>query len=92
MRVIVRGDSHATYSQRSMTSVKPRNAERRIVDALAFLCEIALLVTLAIAGSRLRYKLPVRILSAVALLTIGVTIWSLRMAPTAKRRLTTHRA
>jgi hypothetical protein len=73
-----------------MMSEMATNAERqpmRFVDALAFLCEMALLVTLAITGSRLGHEWPVRILLTVALPAIGVTIWSLWMAPTAKRRL-----
>jgi hypothetical protein len=71
-------------------SEKPTNAERqpmRIVDAVAFLCEIALLVTLIVAGSRLGHELPIRILWAVALPVIGVLIWGLWIAPTATRRL-----
>jgi hypothetical protein len=59
----------------------------RIVDALAFLCEVALIVLLAISGSRLVPELVGRILLAIALPLTAIVIWSVWMAPTSKRRL-----
>jgi hypothetical protein len=61
--------------------------EMRIVDALAFLCEVALIVLLAITGSRLVPELAGRVLFAIALPLSGIVIWSVWMAPTSKRRL-----
>lgn len=59
----------------------------RIVDALAFFCEVALVVLLAVSGSRLGHALVGRVLWAIALPVIAMVIWSLWMAPTSRRRL-----
>jgi hypothetical protein len=59
----------------------------RIVDALSFLCEIALLVLLAVSGSRLGHVVVGRILWAIALPAVAMVIWGRWMAPTSKRRL-----
>jgi hypothetical protein len=69
---------------------RPPDGERqttRIVDALSFLCEIALLATLVVAGSRSGHGLPMRILLAAALPILAVAIWGVWMAPTSRRRL-----
>jgi hypothetical protein len=69
---------------------QPLNAERpsfRAVDALAFLCEIALLVLLAVSGSRLGHVLAGRILWAIALPAVAMVIWGVWMAPTSSRQL-----
>jgi hypothetical protein len=69
---------------------QPLNAERpsfRAVDALAFLCEIALLVLLAVSGSRLGHVLAGRILWAIALPAVAMVIWGVWMAPTSRRQL-----
>lgn len=57
------------------------------MDALAFLCEVALVVLLAVSGSRLGHQVAGRILWAIALPAVAMVIWSLWMAPTANRRL-----
>jgi hypothetical protein len=59
----------------------------RIVDTLAFLCEMVLIVLLAISGSRLVTVLAGRILLAIALPSFAIVIWSFWMAPTSKRQL-----
>jgi hypothetical protein len=58
----------------------------RIVDALSFLCEVALLVLLAVSGSRLGHELVGRILWAIALPAAATAVWGLWMAPTSRRR------
>ncbi len=58
-----------------------------VVDAAAFGCEIAMLVTLAVAGSGLGSNRAVHVVAAIALPLLVAGIWGVWMAPTSSRRL-----
>ncbi len=58
-----------------------------VVDAAAFGCELALLVTLAVAGAGLGSSTVVHIVLAVVLPVLAAGIWGVWMAPNSSRRL-----
>ena len=58
-----------------------------VVDAAAFGCEIAMLVTLAVAGSGLGSNRALHVVAAIALPLLVAGIWGVWMAPTSTRRL-----
>lgn len=60
---------------------------RPVVDALAFLCELALLVVLAVAGWGLVQVTSGRLLLAVALPVAAVVVWGIWAAPRSRHRL-----
>ncbi len=60
---------------------------RPVVDALAFLCELWLLVVLATAGWDLGGPTAVRLVVAVALPLGAAVIWGAWLAPRSARRL-----
>ncbi|TJZ77135.1 DUF2568 domain-containing protein [Rhodococcus oryzae] len=57
------------------------------LDLTAFLCELAMLVLLAMTGVAAMDSLLGRVLVAVALPAAAAGIWSVWMAPTSRRRL-----
>ncbi|PTR41270.1 uncharacterized protein DUF2568 [Rhodococcus sp. OK611] len=57
------------------------------LDLIAFLCELAMLVLLAMTGVAATDSLLGRVLAAVALPAAAAGIWSVWMAPTSRRRL-----
>ena len=57
------------------------------LELIAFLCELAMLVLLAMAGVAAMDSLLGRVLAAVALPTAAAGIWAVWMAPTSRRRL-----
>jgi NhaP-type Na+/H+ or K+/H+ antiporter len=73
----------------TMTSPAAEKRDRSVhpVDVLAFVCELALLVTLAVAGSGLGHRVAWHIVLAIALPLVAAGIWSVFMAPASKRRL-----
>ncbi len=54
---------------------------------LRFLCEVALLVVLAVIGAQLADALPVRIVFAVLLPLVVAVFWGAYLAPRSPRRL-----
>jgi hypothetical protein len=58
-----------------------------VVAALAFACEVAMLVLLVVAGIGLASSTPARIVLAVALPVAAAAIWGSLMAPKARHRL-----
>lgn len=57
------------------------------LELIAFLCELAMLVLLAMTGVAATDSLLGRVLAAVALPAAAAGIWSVWMAPTSRRRL-----
>ncbi|MFG1784269.1 YrdB family protein [Rhodococcus oryzae] len=57
------------------------------LELIAFLCELAMLVLLAMAGIAMMDSLLGRVLVAIALPAAAAGIWSVWMAPTSRRRL-----
>jgi|BarGraNGADG00212_1021973.scaffolds.fasta_scaffold21043_2 hypothetical protein len=60
---------------------------RGVVEAAAFLCELAMLVLLAVAGWGLGTGGLMSIALAVFYPALAILIWSVWMAPTSSRRL-----
>ena len=58
-----------------------------VVSTLSFLCELALLGLLALAGTRLGGSTATEIVAAVGLPLAAAAVWSVWMAPTSDRRL-----
>ncbi|MFD4181843.1 YrdB family protein [Rhodococcus sp. NPDC058514] len=57
------------------------------LEIVAFLCELAMLVLLTLAGVAAMESLLGRVLVAIALPAAAAGIWSVWMAPTSRRRL-----
>ncbi len=57
-------------------------------EVLAFVCELAMLVALAVAGWALGTSAPWRVVAAVVAPGPVAVVWALWLAPTAGRRLT----
>jgi hypothetical protein len=57
------------------------------LDVVAFLCELAMLTLLALAGAESAESLPWRVVAAIALPAVAAGIWAVWMAPTSARRL-----
>jgi NhaP-type Na+/H+ or K+/H+ antiporter len=72
-----------------VTDHDPESTGRSVhpVDVLAFVCELALLVTLAVAGAGLGQRLIWHIMLAIVLPLAAAVIWSIFMAPASTRRL-----
>jgi Protein of unknown function (DUF2568) len=60
---------------------------RGVLLAAAFLVEIAMLVVLAVAGASLGMGMLAKIALAVLLPALVIAVWSLLLAPRARRRL-----
>jgi len=58
-----------------------------LVDAVAFACEIALLVTLAVAGTGLGHSRVLHVVWAILFPVLAAGLWGVWMAPTSARRL-----
>ncbi|TQF73836.1 DUF2568 domain-containing protein [Rhodococcus spelaei] len=72
-----------------MTGLVGHQPEARVgaLDLLAFLCELAMLILLALAGAASADSVPSRVVAAIALPVVAAGIWSVWMAPTSRRRL-----
>ncbi|MFE3290280.1 YrdB family protein [Rhodococcus sp. NPDC059234] len=57
------------------------------LDVVAFLCELAMLTLLVLAGAESTESLLWRVVAAIALPVVAAAIWSVWMAPTSRRRL-----
>ncbi|MFC7448580.1 DUF2568 domain-containing protein [Rhodococcus daqingensis] len=72
-----------------MTGVGERPQEKvGPLELTAFLCELAMLGLLVLAGIAVMDSLLGRVLVAIALPAAAAWIWSVWMAPTSRRRLT----
>lgn len=60
---------------------------RGMVLVVAFLCELAMLVTLCVAGTGLGSSTGGHVALAVVLPVVAAVIWSVWMAPSSRRRL-----
>ena len=58
-----------------------------VLELLSFLCELSMLVLLALAGATVAESVFGQIVGAVALPGVAAAIWSVWMAPTSGRRL-----
>jgi hypothetical protein len=65
----------------------PSSGIGRVVELLAFLCELAMLALLAVAGAGLPDGTWARVVLAVALPVVAIAVWSRWMAPTSTERL-----
>ncbi len=71
-------------------AARPVGPQRvRGVEVLAFLCELAMLVLLVIAGCRLGSSTLTRTVLAIVLPLVAAVIWAVLLAPTSPRRLPT---
>ncbi|MFC9786268.1 DUF2568 domain-containing protein [Rhodococcus sp. NPDC127528] len=72
-----------------MTGLVSHQPQARVgvLDVVAFVCELAMLVLLALAGAESTDALPWRVVAAIALPAVAAGIWSVWMAPTSRRRL-----
>ncbi|KAA0019416.1 YrdB family protein [Antrihabitans cavernicola] len=57
------------------------------LDVVAFACEMAMLVLLAIAGWRLFDATPAKVIALIVLPVAAGVVWGIWMAPTSTRRL-----
>jgi len=65
----------------------PRPAWAGLTDACAFALEIAMLVLLAVTGTRIGSALAVHVILAIALPALALGLWAIWAAPTSRRRL-----
>jgi Protein of unknown function (DUF2568) len=70
-----------------MTADTTRRGGTAVIEALAFLCEIAMLVVLVVAGLGWNGPTGVRIAAAIMLPLMVVLGWAYWLAPTSKTRL-----
>ena len=65
----------------------PRPAWAGLTDACAFALEIAMLVLLAVTGTKIGSTLAVHVILAIALPALALGLWAIWAAPTSRRRL-----
>ena len=70
-----------------MTTDATRRGGTAVIEALAFLCELTMLVVLAIAGIGLGQNPAGRVLLAIVLPLVAILVWARFIAPTSKTRL-----
>jgi hypothetical protein len=72
------------------TSSRASDAPRQkagVADGAAFLMELVVVVTLAVAGARIGHGLALHVVLAVVLPLVAIAAWSVWMAPQSGRRL-----
>ncbi|MDG3012714.1 YrdB family protein [Rhodococcus sp. D2-41] len=70
-----------------MGAAKPNEGRVTVLDSLAFLCELAMLVILAVSGWRIGSGLALQVILAVLFPLVAAGVWTTWMAPGAQRRL-----
>ncbi len=68
-------------------ATRPRPAWAGLTDACAFALEIAMLVLLAVTGTKIGSTLAVHVTLAILLPAIALAIWATWAAPMSRRRL-----
>lgn len=70
-----------------MGAAKPNEGRVTVLDSLAFLCELAMLVILAVSGWRVGSGLALQVVLAVLFPIVAAGVWGTWIAPGAQRRL-----